>query len=179
MTRWLRFLLVGLRSMRRPRLGPGDTSIVTARVWPTDADVSVANNAAYLVFFEMARVDLQLRTGLMKLASKKGWAAPTASISVQFRRPLRRLQKVQVSARLVYWDEKWLYVEQRMARNGETIATALSKSMVIGKEGRIPPTALAEALGMSLAEQSMPSMIEAYQQAERLLREHVDGAGAT
>jgi acyl-CoA thioesterase FadM len=175
MTRWLRFLLVGLRSVGRPRLGPADTSIVTAHVWPTDADVSVVNNAAYLVFFEMARVDLQLRTGLVRLAAKRGWAAPTASLSVQFRRPLKRLQKFQVSARLAYWDEKWLYVEQRMARNGETIATALSKSMVIGKEGRIAPTALAEALGMSLADQSMPAMIEAYQHAERLLRDHLGG----
>jgi hypothetical protein len=62
----------------------------------------------------------------------------------------------------------------RIVRKGETVATALSKSMVLGKEGRMPPVALAEALGLSLAERSMPPMIEKHQQAEMLVREHVD-----
>jgi acyl-CoA thioesterase FadM len=174
MARWLRFLLVGLRSIGRPRLGATETAVVSARVWPMDADASVVNNAAYLVFFEMARIDLQLRTGLARLAAKRGWAAPMASISVQFRRSLRRLQKFQVSARLVCWDDKWLYIEQRIVRRGETIASALSKVMVAGKEGRVAPAALAAALGESLAPREIPPMIESYQHMERLIREHVD-----
>ena len=179
MTRWIRFFLVALHSMWRPKLGPDDTSVLTGRVWPTDVDVSVANQSAYAVYFEMARVDLQLRTGLAKLAAKRGWSAPLASINVQFRKPLKRFQKFKLSARIAYWDDKWIYVEHRIARHGKTIATALSKSLVIGREGRIAPLKLAAELGMSVARPSMPPMIEKYLEAERLMHEHVDAWSCT
>lgn len=173
MTRWLRFLLVTLRSWWLPRLEPDGTSVLTARVWPTDVDFSVANNAAYLVFFEMGRVDLQLRTGFARLAAKKGWALPMASLNVQFRKPLRRFQKFTVRARLLYWDDKWVYVEHRMTRKGETVATALSKSVPFGKEGPIPPLEVLAALGKPLPRPATPPMIERYEEAEKLMRDHV------
>jgi acyl-CoA thioesterase FadM len=174
MTRWMRFLLVAIRSLWRPRLRPIDTSVVMGRVWPTDADLSVTNNAAYLVYLEMGRVDLQLRTGLARVSVRNGWAAPMASIHVQFRRPLRRFQRFQVSTRLAYWDDKWLYLEQRIDRDGETVATALARSLVIGAEGRIAPLDLAAALGFTLPRPSASPMIQQYEKAEESMREHWD-----
>jgi acyl-CoA thioesterase FadM len=168
-TRWLRFLLVAIRSLWRPRLEATGTATVTARVWPTDADVTATNNAAYLVYLEMARIDLQLRTGLLRLATRKRWAAPMASIHVRFRKPLRRFQRFQVSARLVYWDEKWLYLAQHIEREGEVVATALAKSLVLGPEGRVAPTDVASALGASLGVPPKPPVIEHYEEAERLI----------
>jgi acyl-CoA thioesterase FadM len=172
MSRWMRFLLVAVRSLWRPRLKPLDVSLVSGRVWPMDVDVSATNNAAYLVFFEMGRVDLQLRSGLARQAARRGWAAPMASINVQFRRPLRRFQRFRVSTRLAYWDDKWLYVSQRIERNGETIAIALTKSLVVGAEGRIAPFDLAAALGHSLPRLSRPPLIQRYEEVEELLRGH-------
>jgi acyl-CoA thioesterase FadM len=174
MTRWMRFLLVAVRSLWRPRLGPTDTSLVTGRVWPTDVDVSATNNAAYLVFLEMGRVDLQLRSGLARLAARKGWTAPMASVNVQFRKPLRRFQRFRVSTRLAYWDDRWLYVEQRIDRNGETIAAALTKSLVIGAQGRIAPLDLAAALGFTLPRPSPPPVIQQYEKVDELMRERAD-----
>jgi acyl-CoA thioesterase FadM len=169
MTRWVRFLLVALRSLWRPRLDPNDAAVVTGRVWPTDADVTATNNAAYLVFLEMARIDLQLRTGLLRLAARRRWAAPLASIHVRFRKPLRRFQRFRVSARLVYWDEKWLYLAQEIEREGEVVATALAKSLVVGPEGRVAPSDVASALGASLAASTRPPVIEHYEAAEGLI----------
>jgi acyl-CoA thioesterase FadM len=175
MSRWLRFLMVALGSYARPRLAPTDIAVVRAHVWPTDADLSVANNAAYLVFFEMARIEQQLRTGLARVARKKGWVAVLGSINVQFRKPLRRFQAFQVSAQLTYWDDRCLYLEQRLERAGETVATALARVMVLGRDGRVAPTAaIAEVLGSSLSAPDLPPMIASLQEAERLLREHLD-----
>jgi acyl-CoA thioesterase FadM len=165
----MRFMLVAVRSLWRPRLKATDTATVTGRVWPTDADVSATNNAAYLVFLEMARLDLLLRTGLARLAARRRWATPLASIHVRFRKPLRRFQSFRVSARLVYWDERWLYLAQRIERNGEVMATALAKSLVLGADGRVAPSDLAAALGFSLEVPSRPPLIEHYEEAERLL----------
>jgi acyl-CoA thioesterase FadM len=173
-SRWLRFLIVALGSYSRPRLAPTDIAVVRARVWPSDADLSVANNAAYLVFFEMARIDQQLRTSLARVARKKGWVAVLGSINVQFRKPLKRFQVFEVSAKLTYWDDRWLYLEQRIERAGETVATALARVMVLGRDGRVAATAIAEALGSSLEAPDLPPMIASLQETERLLREHLD-----
>jgi len=149
---------------------------VTARVWPTDADLSVVNNASYLVFFEMGRIDLQLRTGLIRLAAERGWSALTASLDVQFRKPLRRFQKFRVNTRLLGWDDRWLYVEQQIVRNRETVATALSKSLLIGSEGRISPASLATAMGMPATSPGMPVHVATYREAEKLERAHHESA---
>jgi len=171
MLRWVRFSLVALRSLQRPKLGPLDASIVSGRVWPTDADLSVVNNAAYLVYFEMGRIDLQLRTGLAGLALRKRWAAPIASIHVQFRKPLQRFQRFTVSTRMVSWDDRWLYLEQRIDRRGETVATALLKALIIGKAGRVAPADAATELGFTLAASARPPGIDRYEQAETVLNE--------
>lgn len=174
MARWLRFVLVALRAHWREPLQPTDTATVTAIVWPADADLSFANNASYLVFFEMARVDLQVRSGFARQALRKGWSAPMASINVQFRKPLRRFQRVRVSARIAYWNDKWLYIEQRMERHGELIASALAKSLVVGKGGRIAPVDLAAELGLTLTRSSEPPMIARFEEAETLMRERAE-----
>src|SRR5687768_16095410 len=128
MSRWLRFLMLAVGSLWRPRLRPDEKSVLTVRTWLTDADIGLVNNAAYLTFFELGRIDLQLRSGFARLAFQKGWAAPMGSIVIQFRKPLRRFQKCRVTARLAYWDDRWMYIEHRIERNGETIATALARS---------------------------------------------------
>jgi acyl-CoA thioesterase FadM len=174
-TRWLRFLIIALSSYGRPRLAPTDVAVVRSRVWPTDADLSVANNAAYLVFFEMARIDQLLRTGLARVARRRGWVAVLGSITVQFRKPLKRFQAFEVSARLIYWDDRWLYVEQRIERSGETVATALAKIMVLGRDGRVAPAAaIAEVFGSSLSAPDQPPMIVSLREAEGLLHEHLN-----
>ena len=175
MSRWIRVLLLAVHSFWRPTLRPDEESVLTMRTWPTDADISVVNNAVYLTFFEMGRIDLQLRSGLAKLAFKRGWAAPMSSIIVQFRKPLKRFQKFRLTARLAYWDDKWLYVEHRIERNSETIASALSKSVIIGKEGRITPSEAMSALGYSVASPPMPPIIEKFREEEELMREQADG----
>jgi acyl-CoA thioesterase FadM len=171
MSRWIRFLLLGLRSLRRPRLRPDEESTLTLRVWPTDADISVVNNAAYLTYFEMGRVDLQLRTGFTRLALRRGWSAPLGSVVVVFKRPLRRFQRIRLTARLAYWDDRWLYIEHRLERDRDTIATALSKSMILGKDGRIAPAAAISELGYSLPQPPMPAMIEKFREGEMLMQE--------
>lgn len=171
MSRWMRFLMLALGSLWRPKLRPDEESVLTMRSWLTDADISHVNNAAYLTFFEMGRIDLQLRTGFARLALEKGWAAPMGSIVIQFRKPLRRFQKFRVTARVAYWDERWLYVEHRLERNGETVARALARSTIIGKEGRIAPSEAISALGYSIAPPPMPPAIDKFREGEMLMRE--------
>jgi acyl-CoA thioesterase FadM len=175
MVRWIRILLVVLGSIWRAKLGPDGQSVLNLRVWITDADFFAVSVGAYLTYFEMGRVDLQLRTGFARLAMKMRWFAPTRSIVVEYWKPLRRFQRFQVFVKVLYWDDRWVYTEERIERNGSSIATALCKSTVLGRAGRIAPAAVASALGFESVPPSQPLLVRKLQEAEELMREPAEG----
>jgi hypothetical protein len=156
MARWLRFLLVALRSVGRPRLGPGDTSIVTARVWPTDADVSVANNAAYLILFDMARVDLQLRTGLSDrpIAVDGNWQGWT-NITGHARRGTRDVSRRTVHAvhdRGVPAGREAVAGARQPQRRGPTWCSGTDPwAGLVSEESRLTQLTSREALSLAAA----------------------------
>ena len=71
MTRWLRFILIDLRAIGGSRLAGTERADRSIRVWPWEADVSAANYSAYLTYFELRRLDLQLRSGVAWRAAPK------------------------------------------------------------------------------------------------------------
>ena len=171
--RWARFVFVAIGSFWRPRLRPDEQSVLDLRVWLTDVDLSVVNNAAYFVYFELGRLDLQLRTGFVKIAVKNGWFVPMRSIVVEYWRPMKRFQKFRLMTEVLYWDDEWIYFNHRIEHNGVYIASAFSKSMVIGKSGRIAPTAVGLELGFKDAAPERPSFIGKFQEGEDLMRKRV------
>lgn len=170
MSAWLRVLLTVISSFRRKRLKPDEESILSFRVWPTDADVSVMNNAKYLTIMEMGRIDLMLRTGFLKLSREKRWSAPLASITVQFKKPLKRFQRFRLRTSLAYWDGGCVYVKHLMEADGETAAIGIARIVILGREGRVSPSEALEALGYTNRSPSIPPFIESLEKSERLMR---------
>ena len=132
--RWIRLLLAMLRARFRSGLNITDASVISFRVWPLDIDVSIMNHASLLTVMEMGRIDFMVRSGFLKLAKKKKWYFPSAAVSAQFIRPLKLFQKATVITRVFHVDERWIYIEQKMMRNGKDVAFYIVKSKV--KKGR-------------------------------------------
>ncbi|HYJ38780.1 MAG TPA: acyl-CoA thioesterase [Chitinophagaceae bacterium] len=132
--RWIRLLSAFTRAGFRTRLRINDQSIVRFHVWITDIDVSIMNHAAIMTVMEMGRVDFIVRSGFLKLARKKKWYFPSASISAQFLRPLKVFQKASVLTRIFHVDDRWIYLEQKVERAGKVMAICIVKSTV--KKGR-------------------------------------------
>lgn len=116
MNRWLRILIVIVRARFRKHINPGEAVSLDFRVWITDVDLSFMNNAAMLAITELGRWDITVRTGFLKYAMTNRLYFPLASISAQFRRPLKRFQKFQLRTQLIYWDEKWIYISHRIRK---------------------------------------------------------------
>jgi len=173
MTRWLRFLLTMLRSITKPRLRVDQESSLDLRVWPTDADLSLMNHAGYLTVMEQGRVDLMVRTGFLRFLLRRHWSAVLASITVQFRRPLRRFQRFRLRTRLVCWDEQWIYLEHRIDRGNEFVASGLAKNVILGPQGRLRPADVLTAFGRSVAAPPVPHMVQTLREGERLMNERV------
>jgi acyl-CoA thioesterase FadM len=140
------------------------------RVWVTDADVSLMNNAKYLTVMEMGRIDLMSRAGFLKLSRQQRWAAPLASISVQFKKPLKRFQRFQLRTSLIYWDEKHIYLKHVMEKGGQIVAVGIARVVILGQQGRVKPAEALNALGHSIASPSIPPVIDSLKRSERLMR---------
>lgn len=116
------------------------------RVWITDIDVSIMNNAAIMTVFECGRIDAMVRSGFFKTALNNKWYFPSQAISVQYYRPLKIFQKAKVYSRICYVDEKWIYIEQKINRGNKLIAGCIVKNTVKNGRETVPTSKLMEAL---------------------------------
>lgn len=174
MSRWLRILIIFIRAQFLKDIHPDEETSLNFRVWITDVDLSIMNNAAMLTITEMGRIDLIIRTGFLKYAMKNRLYTPLASISAQFRRPLKRFQKFQLKTQLIYWDEKWIYIWHRVEREKKTIAVVLAKCTV--KKGRelIPFESIIHKLNWEMKSKNRPEMIDRFERGETLFLENCE-----
>jgi acyl-CoA thioesterase FadM len=171
MGRWLRILIIIIRARFRKKTSPDEEISLNFRVRIADVDLSIMSNTAILAITELGRWDYAVRTGFLKYARKNKLYLPLASISAQFRRPLKRFQKFQLRTQLIYWDEKWIYFIHRIVRKEKTIAVALAKvTLKKGKE-RIPLERVFSDLNWQIEPKERSEMLDRFEKGETLLLE--------
>ena len=171
MTRWLRILIIIIRARFRKKTNPDAELSLNFRVWPTDVDLSIMNNTAMLAITELGRWDYMVRTGFLKYARTNKLYLPLASISAQFRRPLKRFQKFRLTTRISYWDEKWIYISHRIVRKEKTIAVALAKATLKKGKERLPFERVISDLNWEMKPENRPEMVDLFEKGETLFLE--------
>lgn len=136
MDRWLRLIISFVRSSR-PKI---DSSITddfrfAMQVWPTDVDISVVNNSAYLLYFECARIQMLVATGLLALCRKRNLAPIIRSCAIQYIKPLRRGDAFEIRSRVVGCTHSYFYVKHELVRSGTICTTSLAKVGFVGTQG--------------------------------------------
>ena len=122
---------------------------VTVRFSETDAQ-GVVHNAAYLVWFEIARIDYlgRFRGGYPELR-EQGFEATTVESYVRYRAPVRFADRLRIHARCVDVRGARFRFEYEIERAGETVADGWTAHAVVGAETLRPtrmPGWLAEAI---------------------------------
>lgn len=150
MNLFLRLLWLRLAGRFRPSgglLGPIRTPF---RVLPTDLDVlRHVNNGVYLSLLDVARMDLIQRAGLVPELRRRGWFPVVTAESIGFRRPLRLFQRFEVETRVLGWDERSFYIEQRFLRPDELVASALVVGRFLRRAGgSVTPAEVGELAGL-------------------------------
>lgn len=143
-----RLLLVILRTLgyRGKHFSVFAESRLVFRVLPHDLDINVhVNNARYLQWMDLGRFDFMNRLSIFGKAFQRKWMPVLGGVNIRYHRPLHFLQQVELITRVVSWDEKWFYMEQRFVREGKPIATAYAKALFRGPEGSVPT---AEVIGL-------------------------------
>ena len=119
MTRFIRILMAIVRALLRSRTTPLDESVLRLRVWPHEADWAYVHQAIYFLYMELGRWDLAIRSGLVRWMLRQRCAGIIGAQVIRYRRSLRRFQAFEVRTRVVGWDEKWFYFEQRLESNDQ------------------------------------------------------------
>ncbi|MBI3607202.1 MAG: thioesterase family protein [Nitrospirae bacterium] len=161
-----RMLKVLLAAVLGSRLAPLGESVVAFRVWPNDLDTNLhMNNGRYLTLMDLGRLDLMIRAGLGPVIVRRRWRPMVGTAVIRFRRGLAPFERYDLKTRIVSWDEKWFWIEQRFERGGELVAVGAVKGLFRNPTGNVPTAEVLDVLGVTEAPQ-IPDWILAWQRAD-------------
>jgi acyl-CoA thioesterase FadM len=152
----LRMLYVLVLSMFRERVpATALESRLTLRTLPNDLDVNLhMNNGRYLTICDLNRVDLFIRTGLLKIMLKKKWMPMVADHTMTYKRPLKVLERFDVSLAVTHWDEKFFYMTHTFTSGDRVVAEGTSKAVIRSREGVVRPAEVILAVGRDIEKAS-------------------------
>ena len=162
---YIRFFYHVFRARSAPPLDLFGTHVSHHRIWPTDIDPwAELNNGRTLTLYDLGRMPLFQRTGLIAIMKKNGWRGTVAGCSVRYRRRVQLFQTVEMRSRIVGWDRRFAYVAQSMWRGGDCASQVLIRTAVIDGNGMVPTARVAEEAGADSP--PLPGWVAAWIEAE-------------
>lgn len=154
------------------RRGVFEPARITFRVWPTDCDLNVhMNNGRYLTFMDLGRIQLIAQTGVLSRVLRQRLQPMLAAAEISFVRALGPLQRFVLTTRVLAWDEKYFYIEQRFERAGTLCAVAIVKALFIAHGRRLTPAEVLAAVGIDVPTPAMPEMLRQWNRLSALKKE--------
>lgn len=137
-----RMLYVLVLAQFREPLGIGNSlSTLNLRVLPNDLDINFhMNNGRYLTICDLNRVDLFMRTGLLKAMFRRKWIPVIAEHTMIYKKPLGLFERFLVELQVTHWDEKYFYMKHIFFSGERIAAKGTSKGCVYARKlGVISP----------------------------------------
>lgn len=102
-----------------------------------------------------------------------------SAAEINYIRPLAPFQKFTLVTRLLTWDEKYFYIEQRFESRGQLAAVGMVKGLFLHRRCRVAPAEVLRALALEVETPAMPAMVRHWNDLSALKKEHTaaDGAG--
>ncbi|KAB0798963.1 hypothetical protein PPYR_06849 [Photinus pyralis] len=116
-----------------PRKRPDELTTIFGMCTTSDLDIIFAhmNNARYVRELDFARFHFYDRTGIYKaILGKKGNVLQSACI-IRYRRTIPLFTMYRITTKMVYWDDKSIYLEQRFI----SLRDKFIKAVVFSKQG--------------------------------------------
>ncbi len=143
-----RLIWLFITASSRKRIGLTDESDLPLRVLPTDMDINMhLTNARYLSMMDLGRTEFIIQAGMMKELLKRRWLPVVAVANLKFIKQINPFQRFNLITRIVGWDEKWFFMEQRFEVEGQLVALGVIKGLFRGKNGKVSTAELLELAG--------------------------------
>lgn len=155
-----------LKSFFRRRIEMRDESVVRLRVWPTDMDLNFhLNDGRYVSLTGLGRIDLMLRTGMLRRAMKRGWYPVVGAVMIRYRREIKWLETFALRSRIAGWDEKWFYFEHRFEKDGDVAALAYARGVMRTRKAAVPSSDVLTLAGWSEPSPPLPEAVVRWREA--------------
>jgi len=132
----LRLVVTRIQAHILPAIKLDQDSVIYNLCWTTDIDfMAHMNNGKYFREMDFGRFDYYFRTGCSAyIEGHKGMYVVQHGASIRYRRSINLLVPFKLVTRLVFWDEKSLFFEQKFVtlHDGFIRAIALCKNTVVG-----------------------------------------------
>lgn len=156
-----RLVIVIFESFFRKRLHPLAESVLHLHVLPNDLDLNLhMNNGRFLSIMDLGRIDLMIRTDLGAAVIKKRWKPLVGAVTMRYKQSLTPFQRYRLRTKVIGWDEKWLYIEQRFERGNRTIAVGIVKVLFRGEHRNITPEQTLKAIHVNIDAPDLPEKVK-------------------
>lgn len=144
------------------------------RSWITDCDMNIhVNTARYLVYMELARFDMSIRSGIFQYCIRKRIKAIVMGTKITYRREIKPLQKFQVHTRIVAYDDRFLYFDQQLKSTRGIHAQGYMRGAFHTKDGFMHPAEFLKALNIEFQNAELPPDLKVWIEAEDLVLEKI------
>jgi acyl-CoA thioesterase FadM len=146
----------------------GEFHISNHICWPWDLDLWLElNNGRTLTLYDLGRLVLFKRYGLLSLSKTKRWSMPMAGASVRYRKRIRVFERFEMRSRGLCWDDRFFYIEQSIwKKNGECAGHIVYRSAFADSTGIINPDKVIQALDVNVERPQIPNWIASWIEAE-------------
>ncbi|XP_020290026.1 protein THEM6 [Pseudomyrmex gracilis] len=117
-----------------------DTTTIYSICFTQDIDLVLKhmNNARYLRELDFARFYHYDRSGLFTKITKKGGSAVQGASSIRYRRALSVFTPFKITTKVIYWEDKHLYLEHQFISLSDNFIRAVALSKQTLTELKIP-----------------------------------------
>lgn len=185
MNLYFRLILVYLSSKFLPKI----TDILSPvrrnfRVLPNDLDLNMhMNNGRYPVIMDLGRLEFLIRTRIMKKMFEIRAIPVLAGIQMRYRMQLRPWQKYSLETKILGWNEKWVFIEQKFLiidgkRAGEIAAIGIVKGAFYDRKTKktVPTSDLLKAVNLNQNSPQLPEFVKKWVETEEALRSYTSSA---
>ena len=166
---FVRMVKEGWKFRKASALSLTDTHVSHHICWPWDLDMWVElNNGRTLTLYDLGRIPMAVRTGLIDVLRGNRWGITVAGNTVRYRRRVRAFDRIEMRSRCIGWDDKFIYMEQGMWVRGECTSHMVLRSAVTGTKGIVPPHEVLAAAGKPIESPDLPEWVKAWIAADAL-----------
>lgn len=163
----IRFAKEMIKFRKAPKLEPTGTHVSTHICWPWDIDPWIElNNGRTLTLFDLGRLPMAQRTGLIEVLKQKKWGLTVAGNSTRYRRRVRMFDRFTMISRVIGWDHRFVYMEQSMWRGSDCCNHILIRSAVTSHKGIVDPALMIRELGHSGESPALPDWVKGWIEAD-------------
>jgi len=124
------------------------------------------NNGRTLTLYDLGRIPMVRRTGLIGAMSQRGWSFTVDGSSVRYRRRVTVFNRLEMRSAVIGRDHRFIYIQQSMWHKGEATSSALFRLAVTGPDGIVPTDMVVAELGQPDWNPALPDWVQAWIDAE-------------